>query len=342
MNSSNTDQPDDVDRTNRVLLGLTSISTTIRKTFLYVTEPLSPSRTLSDLDNDSANSTPGFPEKLRRWSSHYKSADARSISSSFQIAKKESRTLMTLPHEVQILVLRFLEFGDIERLRRASKYWHDFATPNLIRSIHGPDTFRAILIQHCRVCLTYCPKDITRIVTTRADAGYPLSSRCVQCTVQSQDGTVRIGRKVMLGDSNEYWACRWCGWPITTDHTNVNLQFHHNCNDKYLFVLLVFCCLGWVQFSIGIVAAALSWHYLPHKAMMLVPTIMGFLLMWVCIVLIIIRVPRVRTYTLALIIELIIVGLWVSFNSTNSRSSLTFAVKRILLKGRIRYLPYTT
>lgn len=312
MNSHNTDRPDDVERSNRVFPGLTSISKTIRKTIIYVTEPLSPSR--SDLDNDSANSTPGFPEKLGRWGSHHKSADARSISSSFQLAEREQRTLMTLPHEVQIIVLSYLEFGDIERLRRASKYWRNFATPKLVRSIHGSDTFRAILIQHCRVCLTYCPKDVTRLVTTRVDPGYPLSSRCIQCTVQSQDGTVRIGRKVMLGDSNEYWACRWCGWPIISDQTTGNLQFHQTCYDKYAVVLLAFFCLGWVQFSIGVVAAALSWRYLPHNAMVLAPTIVGFVLMWICIVVIVFRGPRVRTYSLALVIELIIVGLWVSLN----------------------------
>lgn len=339
MNTSNTDRPDDVDRTNRVLPGLTSISKTIRKTIIYVAKPLSTSR--SDPDNDSANSTPGFPEKLRRWNSNYKGADARSISSSFQLVNNEPRTLMALPHEVQILVLRYLEFGDIERLRRASKYWHDFATPKLIRSIHGPDVFREILIQHCRVCLTYCPRDVTRIVTTRVDPGYPLSSRCIQCTVQSQDGTVRIGRKVKLGDSNEYWACRWCGWPITRDQTTGNLQFHKNCYDKYAVVLLAFFCLGWVQFCIGIVAAALSWHYLPHTAMMLAPTIVGFVLMWVCIVLIIFRGPRVRTYSLALMVELIIVGLWVSLFSISPLTS-SFSIKRTLLKEPLRYLPCTT
>lgn len=304
-----TGRPFDVDRPSRVLPGLNVISPIIRKTVVTIAEASSPSR--SEFDLESANSTLGLPEKLRRWSSHHKSADLHSARSSLQVSKKEPRTIMTLPHELQIIILSFLEFGDIERLRRTAKHWYNFATPRLVRSIHGPDTFRAILIQHCRVCLTYCPKDVTRIVTTRLDAGYPLSSRCIRCTVQSEDGTIRIGRKVTLGNFTDYWTCRWCGWPITTEPSRGHDQFHQNCYEKYAIVLLAFFCLGWVQFFIGIVAAALSWHYFPRNRTVLAPTIVGFLLTWVCIVLILLRGNKVRTYHLALLIELAIVGLWI-------------------------------
>lgn len=310
MDSNQPGQPNDVDRPSRVLPGITSISQTIRKTIITITEPLSPSR--SEFELDSANSTPGFPEKLRRWSSHHKGAATHSVSSSLQVAKKDPWTLVALPQELQIMVLSFLEFGDIERLRRTSKYWYHFATPRLVRSIYGPDTFRAMLIQHCRVCLTYCPENVTRIVTTRLDAGYPLSSRCIKCTVQSKDGTVRIGHKVTLGNFSDYWTCRWCGWPITSDAARGHDQFHRNCYDKYAFVLLAFFSLGWAQFFIGVVAAALSWHYFPHNAIVLAPTSVGFVLTLVCVILIMFRGSKVRTYHLALFIELAIVGLWVS------------------------------
>lgn len=318
MDPNGAGSPSDAGRPSRVLPGITSISQTVRKTIVTITEPLSPSR--SEVDLESGTSTPGFPEKLRRWSSHRKSTDGRSIRSSLQVAKKEPRTLMTLPHELQIMILSFLEFGDIERLRRASKYWYNFATPRLVRSIYGPDTFRAMLIQHCRVCLTYCPRDVTRIVTTRMDAGFPLSSRCIKCTVQSKDGTVRIGRKVKLGNFTDYWACRWCGWPITNDPSTGHNQFHRNCYDKYAIVLLAFFCLGWVQFFIGVVASALAWHYFPRNVTVLAPTVVGFVLTWVCIILIMFRGNRVRTYHLALVLELTIVGLWVGC----SLSSLDF------------------
>lgn len=289
-----------------------TVRKSIRKTIVTLTEPLSPSR--NDFDLESGPSTPGFSDKLHRWSTQPKSPDARSIGSpkSPVVVKKEPPSLTTLPHELQIMILSFLEFGHIERLRRTSKYWYNFATPRLVRSIYGPDTFRAMLIQHCRVCLTYCPKDVTRLFTTPLDAGYPLSSRCVKCTVQSKDGTVRIGHKVRLGDFTDYWTCRWCGWPITNGTSSGHIQFHRACYDKYALVLLAFFCLGWVQFFIGVVAAALVWHYYPHNKAVMAPTVVGFLLTWVCIILIMFRGNRVRTYHLALIMELAIVALWVS------------------------------
>lgn len=291
---------------DRRLSRFTSIKHTIRKTLIAITEPLSPLR--SDFDLESGPPTPAS-ETFRRWSTHRKSIDVASITS--RPPRREPRTLMTIPQELQILVLGFLEFGDIERLRRTSKFWHNFATPRLVRSIYGPDTFRAMLIQHCRVCLTYCPRDVARLVTTRLDAGYPLSSRCVKCTVQSKDGTVRIGRKVTLGNFTEYFVCRWCGWPITSDTSTGHSQFHRHCYDKYAIVLLAFFFLGWVQCLIGVVASALVWHYFRSDKVILAPSIVGFIMMWACIVLIMFRGNRVRTYHLALIAEVIIIGLWV-------------------------------
>lgn len=45
---------------------------------------------------------------------------------------------------------------------------------------------------------------------------------------------------------------------------------------------------------------------------MLAPTTVGFLLMWFCIVLIMFRGNKVRTYNVALFLEVAIIGLWVS------------------------------
>ncbi|KAI3396488.1 hypothetical protein diail_12108 [Diaporthe ilicicola] len=286
----------------------TGLSSGLRKTITFIAEPLSPAR--SEWDLESAPSTPGL-EKFRRWSTIRKSTDASNISATRPVTPEEPRNFMTLPQEIQIVILQHLDFGDIERLRRTCKYWYNFATPRLVRSIWGPDTFRAILIRHCRVCLTYCPRDVARLITTPLDAGYPLSSRCVKCTVQSRDGTVRIGRKTTLGNFTDYWTCRWCGWPITNDSSTGHSQFHKRCYDRYAVVLLAFFLLGWIQFSLGMVGSGLCWHYFRSDHLVFAPTIIGFLMMWFCIVLIMFRGNKVRTYHVALFLELAIVGLWV-------------------------------
>ncbi|CAN8097774.1 unnamed protein product [Discula destructiva] len=305
MNANGTDRQG---YSGRVLLEMTSIPKLLKKGMVTITEPLSDSRSDSDLESTYREGVAG---KWQQWACHFKNSDVRSGNSSTQPAKNKPRTLMGLPDELQILVLSFLEFGDIERLRHTSKYWYSFATPRLIRSIYGPDNFRAMLIQHCRICLAYCPGDVTRLSTTFLDPGYPLSSRCLPCTVQSKDGTVHIGRKVKLGNFTEYWTCRWCGWPITGDTSTGHVEFHKHCYDKYALVLLAFFILGWVQFFIGVIAAALAWHYFPHDTIVLAPTAVGFVLTWACIFLIMFRGNKVRTYHWALLIELAIVGLWI-------------------------------
>lgn len=287
----------------------TGLSNGIRRTITFITEPLSPAR--SEWDLESAPSTPGL-EKFRRWSTIRKSTDASNVSVTRPATPEAPRNLMTLPAEIQIVILQHLDFGDIERLRRTCKYWYNFATPRLVRSIWGPDTFRAILIRHCKICLTYCPRDVARLLTTPLDAGYPLSSRCVKCTIQSRDGTVRIGRKTTLGNFTDYWTCRWCGWPITTDSSTGHPQFHKRCYDRYAIVLLAFFLLGWIQFFLGIAGSGLCWHYFRNDKLVLAPTIVGFLLMWLCIVLIMFRGNKVRTYNIALFLEIAIIGLWVS------------------------------
>lgn len=306
----------------------TGLSNGIRRTITFITEPLSPAR--SEWDLESAASTPGL-EKFRRWSTIRKSTDASALS----VARPETpaeeeqppRTLMTLPAELQIVILQHLDFGDIERLRRTCKYWYNFATPRLVRSIWGPDTFRSVLIRHCRVCLTYCPRDVTRLLSTPLDAGYPLSSRCVKCTIQSRDGAVRIGRKTTLGNFTDYWTCRWCGWPVTSDQCASHPQFHKACYDRYAFVLLAFFLLGWIQFSLGVVGSGLCWHYFRGDKLVLAPTTTGFLLMWFCIILIMFRGNKVRTYNIALFLEVAIIGLWVSLSAAVTPQAGSLAVE---------------
>jgi Pyruvate/2-oxoacid:ferredoxin oxidoreductase delta subunit len=287
----------------------TGLSNGIRRTITFITEPLSPAR--SEWDLESAPSTPGL-EKFRRWSTIRKSTDASALSVTRPVTPEEPRTFMTLPAEIHIVILQHLDFGDIERLRRTCKYWYNFATPRLVRSIWGPDTFRSILIRHCKICLTYCPRDVTRLLSTPLDAGYPLSSRCVKCTIQSRDGAVRIGRKTTLGNFTDYWTCRWCGWPITADQCSSHPQFHKSCYDRYAFVLLAFFLLGWVQFFLGVTGSGLCWHYFRGDTLVLAPTVVGFLLMWLCLILIMFRGNKVRTYNIALFLEVAIIGLWVS------------------------------
>lgn len=188
------------------------------------------------------------------------------------------RTFMTLPNELQLMIIRRLSFTDIESLRQTCSYFHAFASPAVIRALFGPENFRKILISHCRLCLRCLPRPFDRLRTTPKDAGYPLSSRCVACVRQARDGTVRVGKKIVLGNYVDYWVCRWCGWPVTTETANGHVQFHIPCYGRYANVLLFYFCLGWVQLSFGITASALCWRYFRHDVLVFAPATVLFLL----------------------------------------------------------------
>lgn len=273
----------------RVYMGL---SKGLRKTITSIAEPFSSTRSDWDIIESAKAQIPGTKELP---------------------SLPEPRILMNIPPELHVVILQCLDFEDILHLRRTCKYWYNFVTPQLIQSIWGRDAFRAILTRHCKVCMRFCPKGATRLYTTPLDPGYPLSSRCVSCTVKARDGTFRLGRTVMLSNSVEYCICRWCGWPVTGTSGSVEYrQFHKTCYKKYFLGKLAFFFVRWFHLFIGIVAPALCWHYFRRDKMVLVPTIMAFLMMWLGVFLIGNQPIRVRFYLRDLLIELIILGLWVA------------------------------
>ncbi|KAK7731797.1 hypothetical protein SLS53_008618 [Cytospora paraplurivora] len=287
---------------NRVHMGR-HLSGLIRRTIASVMEPLSPAR--AEWDIELADPTPDL-HKSR------KGADSLTKALARPRTPHQPRNFNNLPPELHMVLLQHLDFVDIHNLRRTCKYWYNFANPRLVQAIWGREMFEYILTRHCRLCMAYRPKASARLPTTPRDAGYPLSSRCVECAVQARDGTFRVGRKTKLGNFVDYWVCRWCGWPVT-EHTGAeHPQFHKRCYTRYAVGMLFFFLLGWLQLFLGIVASAMCWRYFRGDKLVLGPTIAGFLLMWLCVFLIGFQRNGARVYHWALLLEMTIVGLWIA------------------------------
>ncbi|KAK4216466.1 hypothetical protein QBC37DRAFT_279289 [Rhypophila decipiens] len=219
-------------------------------------------------------------------------------------------TLLNLPPELQIMVLRHLEFADIERLRRTCKYLRALASPTTVRTIMGHDCLRSQLMGHCHACLLRDPFRARLLLGNEYDAGWPLNSMCIKCAMKSNDKRIRVGRKVMLGSRVEVWVCRWCGVPVTEGAAAGNEQFHRRCYQSYNLILVFFFLLGWLQFSLGIIASALAWRWWRFTPMVFGPTLASFILLWVVLVMLIFRGNKVRTYQYTWVLEFIILGLW--------------------------------
>lgn len=233
--------------------------------------------------------------------------------------KKDPFTLMTIPDELQILILSYLDFTSIIRLRRTSRYWRTFASPDLLRTIHGAADYQAMLLQHCAKCLAFCPTPTARVATKPQNIGYPLSSKCISCALQANDGTIRVGRQVKLADKEKYWVCRWCGWPVISgayrSRRNVgHSEFHQKCYQRY-FVggIMTWFMLGIVQFILSVVGSALVWRFFRSEEIKAVtPTVIGFVLSLVCFWFIANRDCYEPTYVWSFFAEAAVLASWVS------------------------------
>ena len=191
------------------------------------------------------------------------------------IPDKRPLDLLTLPNELKLMLLRFLDFADIERLRRTCKQLRQLANPMSVRTMYGPLQLRNILLGHCKLCLHHDPLRARLLLANPSDRDYPFASRCIPCAVEQGDKRIRIGRKVTLGNYNTVWVCRWCGWPVTDRRAYGHDQFHRPCYKHYSNVLLSFFVLGWVQLGLGIAGAALSFRYYRHEVMVFAPALVS-------------------------------------------------------------------
>lgn len=176
--------------------------------------------------------------------------------------------LLALPTELQFLVFAHLGLSDLERLRRTCQYYRHILSPEYVLALFGGyQGLASQLMGHCQNCLE-TPGRSSLILQPNTR---PLSSKCFRCSVQARDH--KVATRVPLANAGQAWICRWCGWPVAGSHSWASDQFHINCYDRYYRVLWVFLLLGFAQFSVGIVAGALSLVYFRHELVVFAPTV---------------------------------------------------------------------
>ncbi|OLN86735.1 hypothetical protein CCHL11_03741 [Colletotrichum chlorophyti] len=223
------------------------------------------------------------------------------------LGPKTGNSLMDLPPELQLLIIDHLEFGELENLRRTCRFYRNFLTKQTIRDLFG-EQFRLALLAHCYICLKYDPTRGSLLWADYNHPRYPLASKCVDCAHQEDE--LAVGKKVALGNYASVWVCRWCGYPVAKASAPNQPEFHKRCYGHYNNVLLVYFVLGWIQLCLGVVAGALCWRYFKDEVLILAPSIVNFILLWLCLALLIVRGEHKRTYHISAVLELAILALW--------------------------------
>jgi hypothetical protein len=225
-----------------------------------VSRPSSPLRwSMQPLEN--------LAERVKRKSFYEDSSASSSLDA--DDADLPSR-LLALPNELQFLVISSLGLSDIERLRRTCQYYRQLLSPDYVRALVGGHLGLASqLTGHCQTCLE-SPERHGLILQTE---NQPLSSKCFSCSLQARE--LSVGTAVPLADASKAWVCRWCGWPVVGPHSWASEQFHISCYDGYYRVLWMFLLLGFAQFAVGVVAAALSLVYFRKELVVFAPTVVS-------------------------------------------------------------------
>ncbi|KAI1389159.1 uncharacterized protein F4822DRAFT_271140 [Hypoxylon trugodes] len=281
---------------------------------LLVRQGIEHFREKTDHEKDGDGSTPASPRSRRSRARNTDYSCFQRNSGEHSSTAEPRSWLLELPNELQYMIAIYLNFGDMQRLRRTCHHFHYLLNPEFIRAHFGGVLARQ-LVSHCRSCLERPGRHSLVLLAPRTSTsgtdGQP-SSKCFQCAIQSHD--LRVGTTVTLANMRSTWVCRWCGWPIggiAGPPSWANEQFHVACYDRYYRVLWMFLCLGFVQFSVGVAAAALSLIYYRRELLVFAPAIASFALLWMCMAFLAFRGNRVRTYHWVGILELVIVGLWV-------------------------------
>ncbi|KAK2046590.1 hypothetical protein LZ31DRAFT_188226 [Colletotrichum somersetense] len=223
------------------------------------------------------------------------------------LGPKTGNSLMDLPPELHLMIIDYLEFGELENLRRTCRFYRNFLTKQTIRDLFG-EQFRLALLAHCYICLKYDPTRGSLLWADYNHPRYPLASKCVDCAYQEDE--LAVGKKVALGNYASVWICRWCGYPVASGAAPNQPEFHKKCYSHYNNVLLVYFVLGWIQLSLGIVASGLCWRFFRDEILVLVAAIVNFVLLWWCLAFLVVRGEHKRTYHFTGVLEGAILALW--------------------------------
>ncbi|KAF4977552.1 hypothetical protein FZEAL_5923 [Fusarium zealandicum] len=223
------------------------------------------------------------------------------------MAFSASSRLLKVPTELQIMILGYLTFGQIESLRRTCRFLRREISKPIIRELFPRLKFE--LLSTCYRCLCYEPLRAHLVRADESDARYPLANECLDCVAAR--GGFMVGRKYTLGTWASVWACRYCGYPITSDAAWNEPEFHRLCYRRFHKIMFYYFLVGSAQSVVAIVGAALCWSFFRKEKLVLAPTIVNFFMgAWVfCLTMV--RSVQLRTYHWALILELGILVLWI-------------------------------
>ncbi|KAK4077049.1 uncharacterized protein Triagg1_4016 [Trichoderma aggressivum f. europaeum] len=191
---------------------------------------------------------------------------------------------LQLPPELQFKILGYLDFGEILRLRQSCRLFRDSINHQVMTTLF-PQLVETML-STCYICLRQMRRDEV-VLGNGGHVRYPMTSKCFNCMAKRSGFTV--GRLYTLANSEQVYACRWCGIPVTAEMGYNRAEYHNACYQKFKVVL-------WLHYKIGV----MQWVVVIALVMAIWASILNFA-----------RGLAMRTYHWSVLTELLIIVAWI-------------------------------
>ncbi|KAK1828962.1 hypothetical protein QBC39DRAFT_264234 [Podospora conica] len=225
------------------------------------------------------------------------------------------KNILDLPVELQFKILGHLSFDNVVRLGRTCKQYQALTSPAQLNALFGVDRIRDEMLARCNVCLERIPNRKKLLRSSACDRLYPFHRTCIKCAIIINHPSLRVGRKVKLGDDTFAYICHWCGLPKQGAAWCTGMlsgrQLHRRCQLKFRAVMNSWVALDVIRFWFGIVTAVICWTDFRHEPLVFVPAVTSFVLLWLCIFHPAF-IPLYRhCYFIQVFLELALLGSWI-------------------------------
>lgn len=180
-------------------------------------------------------------------------------------SKRKKLTFLDFPSEVLIEISRYLDFGDISKLRRVCRPLRAILCKRVVRSLY-PDyvSFIQAAGSTCNVCLK-TTHPLCLILLEGETRRRPYVGACLKCA--HKHGYYIRGQDHELARGGTAFSCRRCHWPVFDCETGKH--FHFRCETRVRKMFRFWMIVWTSQMLLFAVGTAMIWvHFHHHPGVM--------------------------------------------------------------------------
>ncbi|KAI1183901.1 hypothetical protein F5B17DRAFT_414294 [Nemania serpens] len=243
--------------------------------------------------------------------------------------------LLTLPLELNYLILAYLDLDSLLQLRRTSRLYWQVITPDLVRrQFTRGGRASLVLAACCYKCL--CTPGLDRLVVDKTIDASSWQSVCFRCWSNrlTTDYHINPWPVIQIANGDDGYICHFCNWPVLSHGRDDGInRLHATCRATRRLIIFIWIVMAVLQFGIGVLCAVLSWTHFKHLRGIVIPSSVDFALAMVSVGVFICRIctNNEDKYRRLLFMELILTILRIPPVAYSARTTVTYRLSQGLL-----------